>query len=110
MRIALEQCTGLDRLVHLALNVLLTAIAGLGRAADGVEALCVLQNVGIADLSVDTARLVSSGVDDVIVGAALVGKALAVTVHLQEGLGAGVVLTDGTPGKALPPKAVSLST
>ena len=38
----------------------------------------------------------SSGVDDVIVGAALVGKALAVAVHLQEGLGAGVVLTDGT--------------
>ena len=57
--IALEQCTGLDCLVHLTLNVLLTAVTGLGRAADGVETLCVLQNVGIADLCVNTARLVA---------------------------------------------------
>ena len=74
-----------------------------------METLCVLQHIGITDLSVDTARLVSSGVDDVIVGAALVGKALAVAVHLQERLGAGVELAI-LPGKALPPKAESLST
>ena len=69
----------------------------------------VLQNVGIADLCVDAARLVGGSVDDIVVGAALVGKALAVAVHLQEGLGTGVVLAD-LAGKALPPKAVSLST
>ena len=36
----------------------LSLIHILGRAADGVETLCVLQNVGIADLCVDAARLV----------------------------------------------------
>ncbi len=55
-----------------------------------METLCVLQNVGIADLCVDAARLVGGSVDDIVVGAALVGKALAVVVHLQEGLGTGV--------------------
>jgi len=59
-----------------------------------VETLCVLQHIGITDLSVDTARLVGSGINDVVVGAALVGKTLAVAVHLQEGLGAGVELAD----------------
>ena len=59
-----------------------------------METLCVLQNVGIADLCVDAARLVGGSVDDIVVGAALVGKALAVAVHLQEGLGTGVVLAD----------------
>ena len=65
-RIALEQCTGLNSLVHLTLNVLLAAVAGLGRAADGVETFCVLQNVGIADLCVDAARLVGGSVDDIV--------------------------------------------
>ena len=37
----------------------------------------------------------SSSVDDVVVGAALVGEALTVAVDLQEGLSAGVVLADG---------------
>ena len=102
-RIALEQCTGLDSLVHLALNVLLTAVAGLGRAADGVEALCILQNVSIADLCVDAARLVGGSVDDIVIGAALVGKTLAVAVYLQEGLSTGVVLADLT-GESLTAK------
>ena len=59
-----------------------------------METLCVLQHIGVTDLSVDTARLVCSSVNDVVVGAALVGKTLAVAVHLQEGLGAGVELAD----------------
>ena len=74
-----------------------------------MEALCVLQNIGVADLCVDAARLMGSSIDDVVVGAALVGEALTVAVDLQEGLGAGVVLADGA-GKALPPKAESLAT
>ena len=68
-----------------------------------MEALCILQNVSIADLCVNAARLVSSSVDDIVVGAALVGKALAVAVHLQEGLGTGVVLADLT-GESLAAK------
>src|SRR5699024_8621069 len=70
-------------------------VAGLGRAADGVEALDVLVPVVVVDLGVDPAGLVGRGVDDVVVGAALVGEALAVAVDLQEGLGAGVILADG---------------
>ena len=42
-------------------------------------------------------------VDDIVVGAALVGKTLAVAVHLQEGLGAGIILADLT-GESLAAK------
>ena len=75
-----------------------------------MEALNVLGKVCVVDLRIDAARLVRSGIDDVVVGAALVGEALTVAVDLQERLGAGVVLADRSPGKALPPKALSLST
>ena len=93
--VGLEEDALLLCIVHLLLDILCAGIAGLGRAADGVEALCVLQNVCVADLCVDTARLMSSSVDDVVVGAALVGEALTVAVDLQEGLSSGVVLADG---------------
>ena len=59
-----------------------------------MEALDVFQNVGVADLGIHTARLVGSGIDDVVVGAAFVGEALTVAVDLQERLRAGVVLLD----------------
>ena len=81
--------------LHLGQHIVGAAVAGLGRAADGVEPLHVLIPVVVVDLGVDTARLMGCGVDDVVVGAALVGKAQAVAVHLQEGLGAGVILADG---------------
>ena len=82
-------------LIDLALEILLAAGTGLSRAADGVEALCILQNIGVADLCVDTTRLMSSSVNNIVVGAALVGEALTVAVDLQERLSAGVVLADG---------------
>ena len=44
-----------------------------------------------------------SGIDDIVIGAALVGKALTVAVHLEERLGTGVVLADGA-GESLAAK------
>ena len=65
--VADEQGASCNSLIDLALEILLAAGTGLSRAADGVEALCVLQNIGVADLCVDAARLMSSSVNNIVV-------------------------------------------
>lgn len=88
-----------ETVCHLGLELVLELRAALHRcrAANSVEALRVLKVVGVMDLGVHTAGLIGRSVADVVVGAALVGKSLAIAVHLEERLRTGLVLATGSP-------------
>ena len=49
--VGLEEAAFRFCVLHLLLDIVLACVAGLCGAADGVEALDVFQNVGIADLA-----------------------------------------------------------
>ena len=66
------------------------------RAADGFEAQHIVHHVAVVDLAPHPAGLVGSGEADEVIGGGLVGEALAVAIHLHEGLAADILLEDAS--------------
>ena len=68
---------------------------GVGGAPRGAEAQDVVHGVSVEDLTPHAAGLIARSVAEGVVGQALVHEALALAVHLQEGLAADVQLVVG---------------